>query len=192
MSISQKIRKHPVSVLMYVLLGLIVMVLFFDFTRTPALEMDATDPYVLTTKGTTTIERDKVITIKEKEKFSLLVGDTVKTLPESAATVFWPDGSVTRLGEKTTIVINEVDVDTRKAEIRIDFSLESGKTWSNVIRYMFGESYFHQRFNGNHSLAAVRGTVFEVNLDKGYVHTVDHAISLTDQATGTDVTVAEG
>ncbi len=45
---------------------------------------------------------------------------------------------------------------------------------------MFGDSYFHERFNNNTSLAAVRGTVFEVNLDRKYIHTIDHAISVED------------
>ncbi|EKD29767.1 MAG: hypothetical protein ACD_78C00280G0001, partial [uncultured bacterium (gcode 4)] len=39
---------------------------------------------------------------------------------------------------------------------------------------------FHERFNDETALATVRGTVFEINLDDQYVHTVDHSISVED------------
>ncbi len=45
---------------------------------------------------------------------------------------------------------------------------------------MFGDSYFHEQFNDDTALAAVRGTVFEINLDRKYIHTIDHAISVED------------
>lgn len=70
--------------------------------------------------------------------------------------------------------------ETANANIQIDFSLETGKTWSNVVKYMFGESYFRERFNNDTALAAVRGTVFEVNMDKKYIHTIDHAVTIED------------
>ncbi len=108
-----------------------------------------------------------------------MVGDKIKTL-ESTATIFWPDGSITRLGEKSSIVIHEMRANSANTGIQIDFSLEQGKSWSNVVKYMFGESYFHERFNNDTALAAVRGTVFEVNLDRKYIHTIDHAVSVQD------------
>jgi hypothetical protein len=53
---------------------------------------------------------------------------------------------------------------------------------------MFGDSYFHEQFNDNTSLAAVRGTVFEINLDRKYVHAIDHAISVEDVGSHTGST----
>lgn len=107
------------------------------------------------------------------------MGDKIKTL-DSTATIFWPDGSITRLGEKSSIRIHEMRAKTASEDIQVDFSLEEGKSWSNVIKYMFGESYFHERFNNDTALAAVRGTVFEVNLDRKYIHTIDHGVSVQD------------
>lgn len=69
---------------------------------------------------------------------------------------------------------------TANEDIQVDFSLEEGKSWSNVIKYLYGESYFHERFNNDTALAAVRGTIFEVNLDRKYIHTIDHAVSIED------------
>lgn len=122
--------------------------------------------------------------MEEGEKESIFRGDRIKTL-DSTATIHWPDGSITRLGERSSIRINEMQAKTANEDIRIDFSLEQGKTWSNVIKYLYGDSYFHERFNNDTSLAAVRGTVFEVNLDRKYIHTIDHAISVEDLGTHT-------
>ena len=151
------------------------------------------DPYVLSTRGNTLIIRDKLITIEEDKQALIFVGDKIKTL-DSTATVFWPDGSITRLGEKSSITIHEMRAETVNANIQVDFSLEQGKTWSNVIKYYFWESYFHERFNNDTALAAVRWTVFEVNLEKKYVHTIDHAVSLEDiwSHTGSTFVVAGG
>lgn len=138
------------------------------------------DPYVLSTKGTTLIIRDRLISLEEYKQAPIAVGDKIRTLADSQATIFWPDGSVTRLGEKSTIKINEMKAKSISENIEIDFSLEQGKSWSNVIRYLYDTSYFHERFNDETALATVRGTVFEINLDNQYVHTVDHSILVED------------
>jgi len=57
-----------------------------------------------------------------------------------------------------------------------------GKTWSNIARYLDPASHFQERFDDDTKIAAVRGTVFEVNAADGYVHTVDHTISISDQS----------
>lgn len=138
------------------------------------------DPYVLSTKGTTLIIRDHLISLGEYKQASIIVGDKIRTLADSQATIFWPDGSVTRLGEKSSIKIYEMKAKSISEDIQIDFSLEQGKSWSNVIRYLYDASYFHERFNNETALATVRGTVFEINLDNQYVHTVDHSILVED------------
>jgi len=164
---------------MWGLFAIIWLLLFSDFSKGPIVVAEKVDPYVLSTKGKTLVIRDKLITVEENQQELIFVWDKIKTL-DSTATIFWPDGSITRLGEKTSIKINEIHARTANEDIQIDFSLEEGKTWSNVVKYMFGDSYFHERFNNNTSLAAVRGTVFEVNLDRKYIHTIDHAISVED------------
>lgn len=83
---------------------------------------------------------------------------------------------------------------TANEDIQVEFSLEEGKSWSNVIKYLYGESYFHERFNNDTALAAVRGTIFEVNLDRRYIHTIDHSVSIEDleSHTGSVLVVAGG
>ena len=173
-------KNHIIAIIIWGLAILIGILLFSDFSRGATILTEKIDPYVLSTKGKTLIIRDKqLLTVDENTQTSISVGDKIKTL-ESTATIFWPDGSITRLGEKSSIVIHEMRANSANTGIQIDFSLEQGKSWSNVVKYMFGESYFHERFNNDTSLAAVRGTVFEVNIDRKYIHTIDHAVSVQD------------
>jgi hypothetical protein len=51
------------------------------------------------------------------------LGDKIQTR-DSLATIFWPDGSITRLGEESTIRINKIQAKTANENIQIDFSLE--------------------------------------------------------------------
>lgn len=186
-------QKHAVSLIMWGLFAIIGALLFSDFSKGPTIISEKINPYVLSTKGNTLIIRDKLITVEEHKQEPIFVGDRIKTL-DSTATVFWPDGSMTRLGERSSIKIHEIRAKTANEDIQIDFSLEQGKSWSNVVKYMFGDSYFHERFNNDTALAAVRGTVFEVNLDRKYIHTIDHAVSIEDIAnhSGSTFVVAGG
>lgn len=172
-------QKHSITLIMWGLFAIIWFLLFSDSSKSSTHIFEKIDPYVLSTKWKTLIIRDKLITVEENAKESIFVGDKIKTL-NSTATIFWPDGSITRLGEKSSISINEMRAKTASEGIQIDFSLEQGKSWSNVIKYMFDGSYFHERFNDNTSLATVRGTIFEINLDHKYIHTIDHAVSIED------------
>ncbi len=43
------------------------------------------------------------------------------------------------------------------------------------------DSSFKERFDNDQKVAAVRGTVFDINLDKNYVHTESHAVTIQDE-----------
>ncbi|EKD44674.1 MAG: hypothetical protein ACD_71C00050G0003 [uncultured bacterium (gcode 4)] len=185
--------KHAIALIMWGLFAIIGLLLYSDFSENPTIISEKIDPYVLSTKGKTLIIRDKLITVEENKQAPVFVWDKIKTL-DSTATVFWPDGSITRLWEKSSIRIHEMRAKTANEDIQVEFSLEEGKSWSNVIKYLYGESYFHERFNNDTALAAVRGTIFEVNLDRKYIHTIDHSVSIEDlkSHTGSILIVAGG
>lgn len=88
--------KHIIGIIMWGLLAVIIILLFSDFSKAPTIVSEKIDPYVLSTKGKTLVIREKLITVEENKQEPLFVGDKVKTLA-STATVFWPDGSITRL-----------------------------------------------------------------------------------------------
>ena len=94
--------------------------------------------------------------------------------------MFWPDGSLTRIAEKTNIAIHELKKEVSGATA-VNFSITEGKSWSNIARYLDPDSHFEERFDNDLKVAAVRGTVFEINLEKNYIHTVDHAITILDE-----------
>ncbi len=64
---------------------------------------------------------------------------------------------------------------------QVDFSITEGKSWSNVVRYLDPNSHFKQRFDNDIKVAAVRGTVFEIQADKDYIRTISHSIDIQDE-----------
>lgn len=84
------------------------------------------------------------------------MGDRITTFEKSAATIFWPDGSITRLAEKSSISIDEIRVRKDLSQIRIRFKLQSGKTWSDIIRFLTEGSYFTETYGDTNYAATVR------------------------------------
>lgn len=130
----------------------------------------------------TIIRWDIAIDLVASESYDLEENDAVETGPESLATVTWPDRSLTRLGESTRIVIHRMVAAAWYEDIEISFSLKKWKIWSNVVRALIGESYFETRLPKNNIVAWVRGTIYEINLDNRYIHSVNHAIALSDSS----------
>jgi len=121
------------------------------------------------------LNNDSLSTDK-KEKLSL--NDVIKTTKEnSLAIIEWWDWSVTRLWWNTSIVINELFVSTNVEKLNISFELLSWKTWSNVISFIPEESYFKETFADTE--AAIRWTIFNLDLDKDYLYVIDHNVILT-------------
>ena len=167
---------------MVALVAAIVFLLFVDVSRTSSrnLEVSRIYPYILCTEGKVIVRRDDTsIPIETRDRLDLEEHDRIRTLSNSNATLFWPDGSITRISEKTNIEVNELRKEAN-GSTKVDFSLTEGKSWSNIVRYLDPDSHFQERFDNDTKLAAVRGTIFEINLEKNYVHTVDHAVTIED------------
>ncbi|MDP2090917.1 MAG: FecR domain-containing protein [Candidatus Gracilibacteria bacterium] len=113
-----------------------------------------------------------------KEKTKLTVGDMVQTIGNDSLVVLeWGEGSVTRLGGNSSIKISELHISSDLSQININFNLLSGKSWSNIVSFFGENSYFKQYFRD--SEAAVRGTVFNVDLENDYLYVTNHKIDLT-------------
>lgn len=135
-----------------------------------------------------------IVRVNEKQQRPIQINDEIKTLPASEATIFWPEGSVTRLGEKTDITIDGLEYDTHMEDTSMNIHLNAGKTWTMIIRYLAGQGGFHEAVTGTNLVATVRGTTFEVNEsdpEHAYIATEHHAITLTDTTNHTDYTVSE-
>lgn len=192
-SILSFFARHLAFSLMAGIAILIFALLAFDSAGMPTADKTEFSPHVLCTSGTTIVKRsDKSVVLSAEKTADIFQGDQIRTRGGSAATVFWTDGSVTRLAENTTVNVSELLNNKDTASTKVDFSLVEGKTWSRVYRYLSDDSYFHQRFDEGRKLAAVRGTAFEINADQGYLRTASHAVDVTDPAGKLLATVPEG
>lgn len=106
----------------------------------------------------------------------------------SLALIEWWDGSVTRMWPNSMVQINELAMKKDLSEIQVSFELMQWKTWSNVISYLWDESYFKETFQDNE--AAVRGTVFNLDLDNEYLYVQEHEVKITT-ADNSVITVPE-
>jgi len=79
-----------------------------------------------------------------------------------------------------------------KDQRKVDFSLQSGKTYSRIFEYLRPDEYFQERYDGGNQIASVRGTAFEVNADSGYVRSLDHTVELTDVKKQISTFLSEG
>ncbi len=144
---------------------------------------DPINPTLSVEEGSSTIIRgDLAIDLSFGESYILKNGDAIETKSASKATVTWPDRSITRLGENTRITIRKMEVSQNYETIRISYDIKRGKVWNTIIRSILGDSYFEARLPKNDIVAAVRGTVFEINLDAAYIHAVSHDTVLSDNS----------
>ena len=127
-----------------------------------------------------------------KEKKVLKVNDIIKTGSSwSLAIIEWWEWSITRLWPDTKIQINKNQISEDLTKIEIFFKMlgDSWKTWSNVVSYIWDESYFKQEFADTE--AAVRWTIFEVNLDKDYLFVKKHEVNLKDLKNNKNYTIVQ-
>lgn len=188
-------RQHIISIVLVALITIIGFLLFVDVSNTKNLVItkDRVDPYILATEGKTIIKSadGSITTLEAQQKKNIRIDDRIRTLANSAATIFWADGSVTRLGEKTNISILELKQGIH-GSTQVDFSISEWKSWSNLARWLDPESSFKQRYDNNQKIAAVRGTIFEINIEKGYLRTESHAIEIQDEKGAYLTTVTDG
>lgn len=159
----------------YFILILIIFIIWFSVYISVFKKWVDRNSYVVLVEWEAYLNNDLLSTNK-KEKLSL--NDVIKTTKEnSLAIIEWWDWSVTRLWWNTSIVINELFVSTNVEKLNISFELLSWKTWSNVISFIPEESYFKETFADTE--AAIRWTIFNLDLDKDYLYVIDHNVTLT-------------
>ena len=162
----------------FLLIIIVIIILFWIqfFSIYSDYKID-TNSYVILIKWNATISNNswkKIIKLNEKNQ--IFPWDIITTFENSLAVIEWWDKSITRLDWWTEIKIWENFVSEDLTKINISFNLLKWKTWSNIITIMWNDSYFEQEVKW--SIAAVRGTVFEVNYENDYIRTIEHEINL--------------
>ena len=117
---------------------------------------------------------DKLIDIDER--ILLTSGDTVRTSSVWRAIIEWGDGSITRVWEWSELYIEQAKVNSNRTQINISFELLSWRTWSNVISFLWSDSSFTQKIEWLD--AGVRWTVFDVDLEAGFIRVSEHVVEL--------------
>ncbi|MDD2486988.1 MAG: FecR domain-containing protein [Candidatus Gracilibacteria bacterium] len=188
--------KYKIVILILILIASLFFIIFGDVNKNnlnaSVVDYDKVNPYILITDGNAIIKRDKIIKITKGNKEDIFKGDKIRTLTKSTATIFWSDGSITRLGEKTSINITDLHFKKETSTSNIKFDIEGGKSWSNIVRYLDSKSSFTETYDNERLAATVRGTVFEINIDRNYVHAVDHSIVIKDNSNNKDYEIPEG
>jgi hypothetical protein len=153
---------------------------------------DPISPYLAVEKWTATITRwELAIDMMTPESYDVREWDIIITRADSLAVINWPDHSTTRLGANSRLTIERMRVADDYSKIELVASLESGKVWSNIVRTLYPESHVEFHIPRSGTVAGVRGTVFEINLDSNYIHSIDHSVSLSNQV-GQLVTLLPG
>jgi ribosomal protein L29 len=178
------LHKHGISLVILGIFWVIISLLFIDASRfsEKSLNKERISPYVFCTQWTTIVsdENNASVTLEVYDKKNLTPGQRIRTNRSSTATIFWADGSVSRLAEETEIVVNEL-VTKNNGATKVNISMNSWKNWTNTSRILDEESSFKIQYESGERVAAVRGTIFDINLVDGYVFTESHAIEITDE-----------
>lgn len=138
------------------------------------------DSYVVLINWQWTLNWKNLITWnKNKLNWNINKKDEIETnWEESLAIIEWWDWSITRIWWNSKVEVFEHTVSDNLWVIKISFKLLKWKSWSNVISFIWDKSYFHQYFVDK--TAAVRWTIFEVNLDNDYLYVYKHEVKVTN------------
>ncbi len=167
------------------IIWVIVFILGLQIYITYGLNQRDTNSYVFLVQWQANL--NNIVLIKEK-KVKLNNGDILSTKENTLAVIEWWDGSVTRIGENTVLKIRENFVSKDYAKIRIWAELISWKAWSKVVSMLGEKSYFILYFNNLE--AGVRGTTFDVDLEKAFIYVKDHELNLKKES-GEQIIIAE-
>lgn len=139
-------------------------------------------PYVLVEEGKATVVRGELaIDMVGGDRYDLSEKDIIITAKDTFAIVTWPDKSQTRLGASSRMQIDRMQVARDYSSIEVEFALEEGQVWTTVVRTIYPGSYFRTRIPGQGVIAGVRGTVYDIDLVRGYIRSIDHSVTLTDR-----------
>lgn len=161
----------------YFIILLIILIIWYSIYSSLFVKTIDRNSYVQLIKWEGLLNNNPLY-INSREK--LAIEDTIETTTEDSLIVIeWWDGSITRLWWNTSIQVEELFVSDNKEKLNIVFELFSWKTWSNVVSYIPEESYFKEIFMD--SEAAVRWTIFNVDIEKDYIYVLDHSLNVTNK-----------
>ncbi len=100
--------------------------------------------------------------IKKHDKITK--GQEVKVGEKSRIELKYPDGTVMRFAERSTIKIDDIAYDNKTQSKKVKVDLGGGKLWANVKKLFTSDSKVEVKMVN--AVAGVRGTVYRVNVDE--------------------------
>ena len=88
----------------------------------------------------------------------------VKVAEKSRLEIRFPDGTVMRLAERSSLKMNELEFNKETERKNVNVSLSVGKLWAKVKKLNTSDSAVEVRTAN--AVAGVRGTVYRVNVDE--------------------------
>jgi len=152
-SITKKISRWAVAVIL--LTGLTMAVAAADDSAAVVTKLDGTAS-VFTKGGKTGTP------LKKSDK--LMKGQEVKVGEKSRLELKYPDGTVMRFAERSTVKIDDVTYDSKTQSKKVKVDLGGGKVWANVKKLVTSDSKVEVKTVN--AVAGVRGTVYRVNVDE--------------------------
>ncbi|MBU2578976.1 FecR family protein [Patescibacteria group bacterium] len=99
-------------------------------------------------------------------------GETIETNEAGLAIIHFPDGSVARLEENSSLVIEESSFDEKSESLKVRIKLKLGRVWCRVIQLVTADSFWEVKTSN--VVATVRGTSFGIeHSEKGSSVIVD-------------------
>lgn len=99
-----------------------------------------------------------------KKNDKLIKGQEVKVGEKSRVELKYPDGTVMRFAERSTIKIDDITYDSKTKSKKVKVDLGGGKLWANVKKLVTSDSKVEVKTVN--AVAGVRGTVYRVNVDE--------------------------
>ncbi len=168
------IKEKTKNKFLLAIIWVIIVIIWYQWYKAISLFWVDTDSYVVLIQWEWLHNENK---LSIGTQVRLDIEDKVHTVwVDSIAIIEWGDGSITRLGGDSEVIINELHVKNDLSQINLSFSLLSWKSWSNVVSFLWEDSHFKQNFQDVQ--ASVRWTVFDVDLTDSYVFVQDHEVEL--------------
>lgn len=144
---------------------LAVIALAFGAATIASAESTQTDAIVTWIQGTSRAYSKGAAAGKVLKKGDVVKRDQeVKVTEKSRIELRFPDGTVMRLAEKTTLKMNEVSYNQQTDKKNVKVDLSAGKLWARVKKLSTPDSSVEVRTSN--AVAGVRGTVYRVNVDE--------------------------
>jgi ferric-dicitrate binding protein FerR (iron transport regulator) len=115
-----------------------------------------------------------------KKNDQILKGQEVRVGERSRIELKYPDGTIMRFAERSTIKMEDISYDSKTQSKKVKVDLGGGKLWANVKKLTTSDSRVEVKTVN--AVAGVRGTTYRVNVDEdnsAMVKVYDGSVNVT-------------